>query len=551
MDLLSHIGTGFADALTPTNLLYCFLGVIVGTVVGILPGLGPATGISLLLPLTLGLDPLPALIMLAGIYYGCMHGGIISAVLIATPGESSAVVAVMDGHTLARMGRAGPVLAMSALSSFLAGTLTIPFVMILTSFLGNVSLKFGPPETSMVMLIGLVGVVGFVGKNRAKGFAMAAAGLIISTIGLDVGTGVPRFTFGFDQLFGGVDFLYVVIGIFALAEVLHSIGVGQPSPIRARLRDMLITRDDWKHSRFAILRGGFLGLFVGMLPGAGATVASFLSYDVERRVGKRKGRILGTGVIEGVSGPQAADNAAANGAFIPTLSLGIPGSSATAILLGGFLLHGIQPGPLLMTNEPKLVWGLLASFYIGNLMLIFVNIPLAPLFASILRVKYSYLYPGILLLCFVGAFSVNNEMIGVWMAFVFGAIGWLGKRYDYPLAPMILGVILGTPFERAVVQSAEIGRGSLSIYLHRPIALSLMALVLLMAFGPSLFGRIRRTRGGGHVGRVAPTVQSDGGVGAAEPVDLSSTSPVAAGTGAAKAAALEGSSGKEHRDAPD
>jgi putative tricarboxylic transport membrane protein len=494
MDILTNAIYGFGHALTPSNLLYCFIGVIVGTIVGILPGLGPATGISLLLPLTLGLAPLPALIMLAGIYYGCMHGGIVAAVLIATPGESSAVVTVMDGHKLARAGRAGPVLAISALSSFLAGTLTIPFVMIFTSVLGNVSLKFGPPETSCIMLIGLIGVVGFVGSNRLKGFMMAAAGVGISTIGLDVGTGIPRFTFGDTSLFGGVDFLYVVIGLFALAEVLHSIGVGQPNPIRARLRDMLIKKDDWIHSRFPILRGGLLGLGLGMLPGAGATVASFVSYDLERRIGARKGRMLGTGVIEGVSGPQAADNAAANGAFIPTLSLGIPGSSATAVLLGGFLLHGIQPGPLLMTNEPALVWGLLASFYIGNVMLVFVNIPLAPVFASILRLKYSYLYPAIILMCFIGAFSVNNEMTGVWMAFAFGAIGWAGKRYDYPLAPMILGVVLGPMFERAVVQSAEIGRGSLSVYLHRPIALALLALALIMALGPSVVQMLRKRR---------------------------------------------------------
>jgi putative tricarboxylic transport membrane protein len=494
MDVLTNAVDGFGHALTPQNLLYCFIGVIIGTIVGILPGLGPATGISLLLPLTLGLPPLPALIMLAGIYYGCMHGGIVAAVLIATPGESSAVVTVMDGHKLARAGRAGPVLAISALSSFLAGTLTIPFVMVFTSVLGNVSLKFGPPETSMVMLIGLIGVVGFVGSNRMKGFAMAAAGVGVSTIGLDVGSGVPRFTFGIPELFGGVDFLYVVIGIFALAEVLESIGVGQPNPIRARLRDMLIKKDDWVHSRLPILRGGILGLLLGMLPGAGATVASFVSYDMERRIGARKGRKLGTGVIEGVSGPQAADNAAANGAFIPTLSLGIPGSAATAVLLGGFLLHGIQPGPLLMTNEPALVWGLLASFYIGNVMLVLVNIPMAPLFASILRLKYAYLYPAIILLCFIGAFSVNNDMTGVWMAFVFGAIGWAGKRYGYPLPPMILGVVLGQSFERAVVQSAEIGKGSLTVYFHHPIAMVLLGVALLMAFGPTLFGWIRRRR---------------------------------------------------------
>ncbi|MET0452334.1 MAG: tripartite tricarboxylate transporter permease [Mycobacterium sp.] len=495
MDLLTHILTGFGDAFTPTNLLYCFIGVIMGTLVGILPGLGPATAIALLLPLTLGLDPLPALIMLAGIYYGSMHGGIITAVLIATPGESSAVVTVLDGHTLARMGRAGPVLAMSALASFLAGTLTIPFVMIFVSVLGTFSLRFGPPEISVIILLGLVGVVGFVGKNRFKGFAMAAAGLLIAAVGLDTGTGIPRFTFGITEMFGGVDFLYAVIGLFALGEVLHSIGVGQPNPIRTRLREMIITRDDWRHSRMPILRGGFLGLFLGMMPGAGATVSSFLSYDMERRIGARKGRVLGTGVIEGVCGPQAADNAAVNGSFVPTLSLGIPGSAATAIVLGGMLLHGIQPGPLLMTTEPRLVWGLLASFYIGNLMLVLINVPLAPLFASILRVKYAFLYPAVVVLCFIGAFSVDNHMTGVWLAFIFGIVGWFAVRYDYPLAPMILGIILGGPFERSIVQSAEIGRGSMAIYLDHPIALTLLAIVAAMVILPPVISRLRRSAG--------------------------------------------------------
>ena len=494
MHLLSNIGGGFGAAFTPMNLLYCFVGVALGTVLGMLPGLGAATGISLLLPITLGLQPLPALILLAGIYYGCMHGGIISAVLIATPGDAAAVVTVRDGHELARQGRAGPVLAMSALASFLAGTLTIPFIMTLTPLLANWSLRFGPPEISAVMLIGLVGVVGFVGPNRLKGFAMAALGLTISCVGLDQGTGIPRFTLGINSLFGGIDFLYVVIGVFAVAEVLHSIGVGQPRPIRTRFKDMMLTRDDWKHARMPILRGGVMGMFVGMIPGAGATIASFLSYDVERRAARRHGRVLGTGVIEGVAGPQAADNAAVNGAFVPTLALGVPGSAATAVLLGAFLLHGVQPGPLLTKDQPHLVWGLLASFYIGNLMLVIVNIPLAPIFASILRFQYAFLYPAIVTACFIGAFSVNNEMTGVWLVFAFGVIGWVLKRYEYPLSPLILAVILGNQFEQAVVQSQEIGRGSFTVYLHRPIALTLLAIVVLMAFGPAIVKWLRRRR---------------------------------------------------------
>jgi putative tricarboxylic transport membrane protein len=494
VDVLHNIGLGFEEALTLNNLLFCFLGVSLGTIIGILPGLGSSAGMTLLLPLTIGLPPTTALILLAGLYYGASHGGVVTSVLAATPGESSSVVLVLDGYQLARRGRAGPVLAMSALSSFLSGTLTIPVIMTLTPALAHLSLAFGPPEISVVMLIGLVGIVGFMGKNRLKGFAMAGLGLIVATVGLDAQTGTPRFTFGIPQMYAGIDFLYVVVGTFALAQIMQTVGTGQPVPIRARLRDMLLTADDWRRSRMSILRGGIIGFLVGLVPGAGATVAAFLSYDVERRVGKRHGRILGTGLIEGVTGPQAADNAAANGAFVPTLALGIPGSGPTAVLLGAFLLHGVEPGPLLMTTQPALVWGLLASFYVGNVMLLIVNFPLAPLFASILRLRFALLYPPIIAVCLIGSFSVDNDMTGVWLTFAFGFLGWLGLKLDYPFAPLVLGTLLGGPFETAVAQSAAIGRGSMSIYLHRPVALCLIAVVLLMLIGPTIIRRLGRAR---------------------------------------------------------
>ncbi|MGH2820694.1 MAG: tripartite tricarboxylate transporter permease, partial [Actinomycetota bacterium] len=381
MDLLSNLMTGFSTALSPENLLYCFVGVVLGTIVGLLPGLGSPTGVALLLPLTLSLEPVTALIMLAGIYYGSQYGGTISSVLMSTPGEPATVVTTFDGYQLARQGRGGPALAVAALASFIAGTVSIVFLMTAAPLLAGFALRFGPPETFALVMLGLAGVVGFTGSSRAKGLAMAAFGLALSTVGLDVQTGIPRFSLGIIELLGGIDFLPVAIGLFAIAEVMTQINEGSLEPIRTRFKDMFMTRDDWRRSRLPILRSGLLGFFVGVLPGAGTTIASFFSYDVERRFAKNKEE-FGKGAIEGVAGPEAANNAGANGAFVPLLTLGIPGSGTTAVLLGAFILFGIQPGPLLFSEHADLVWGLLASFYIGNVLLLVLNFPLAPVFAS-------------------------------------------------------------------------------------------------------------------------------------------------------------------------
>jgi putative tricarboxylic transport membrane protein len=490
VDFLAQVVEGFQTAISPVNVFYCFIGVLFGTITGLLPGLGSPTAVALLLPLTLAMDPVTALIMLAGIYYGTQYGATISSVLVATPGDSSTVVTTIDGYQLARNGRAGPALAVAAVASFLAGTISIILLMTVAPPLASLAINFGPPETFALGVVGLAGVIGFTGASRAKGLAMAALGLAIATVGLDPSTGETRFAFGNVQLYGGIGFLEVTIGLFAIAELVTQLKTGTPDPIRARYREMLLTWNDWRRSRLPILRGGLLGFMVGTIPGVGATLASFLAYDLERRVSRRKEE-FGKGAIEGVAAPEAANNAASNAAFVPLLTLGIPSSATAAVLLGAFLLFGIQPGPLLIEEQPEVVWGLLASFYIGNIILLIMNLPLAPLFASMLRMRYEMMYPLILLLSFLGAFAVENRLWGVWLALAFGVIGFFMKRYDYPAPPVILGIIIGGIMEEALVQTSSISGGDFTIFLTRPIALMLFALAFVIILGPFIIKAVK------------------------------------------------------------
>lgn len=497
--IFDQVVVGFQTAVSPQNLLYCFIGVFLGTYLGMLPALGSVTGVALLLPLTLGLEPVSALIMLAGIYYGCQYGASISSILVATPGDSATVVTAFDGYPLARSGKAGQALAASVIASFAAGTITIIPLMTLAPIFSGLALNFGPPEMFALMVLGMASVVGFGGSSQAKGLAMAAFGICLATVGLDAQSGIPRFTFGQVQLLGGFGFIGVVIGLFAVAEVLTQVGQGGASPIRTRMRDMLITRRDLRQIRGPTVRGGVLGFLLGMIPGAGATLASFFSYDVERRVSKRPDR-FGKGALEGVAGPEAANNSAANAAFVPTLTLGIPGSGTTAVLLGAFLVFGLQPGPLFLTEQPELAWGLMASFYIGNAFLFAMNLPLAPVFGSILRLRYSLLYPLVLLLAFVGAYATENRMWGVWLGLAFGLIGYLMKKYDYPAAPVILGLILGGLMEKSLVQTSDMSGGDLTIFFRHPIALGLFAAALAVVVGPYGVAAARRARRRGDDG---------------------------------------------------
>ena len=491
--MLDNLMLGFQTAFTPENLLWCFVGVFVGTVIGVLPGLGSTTGVAVLLPLTLAFEPVTALIMLAGIYYGSQYGGTITSVLISTPGEASSVVTTIDGYQMAKQGRAGAALAIAAIGSFVAAIISLLLLILLAPPFAQWALQFGPPEMMAVMVLGLATIISFAGDNRTLGLLMALVGLLIACVGVDTGSGTPRYTFDSIYLLSGIPFVEVMIGLFAVGEVLNQIHQGAAKPIRAGFKELMITKADIMRSRGAILRGSFLGFAFGVLPGAGSTLASFMAYGIEKNVSKNKAE-FGKGAIEGVAAPEAANNAAANANFVPTLTLGIPGGATTAVLLGAFLMNGIRPGPLLFDEQPELVWGLIASFFIGNVILLLLNLPLAPVFAQILRVPYGYMFPLILLTSFVGAYSVTNSMFSVWVVLVFGIIGYFMKRLDLPMAPLVLGLVLGPLFEKALVQTSAMGDGSLAIIFDRPIVMVVLGLAVLQVAAPTVFSRLLRGR---------------------------------------------------------
>jgi len=498
--MLDNLILGFQTALTLENILWCFIGVVLGTVIGLMPGLGSTTGVAILIPLTLTLEPVTALIMLAGIYYGAQYGGTITSVLISTPGEAASVVTTLDGYQMARNGRAGAALAISAIGSFIAAIISLGLLMALAPPLADLALNFGPVENLAIMILGLVIVVSFAGGSLARGLMMAAAGLLISTVGVATGFSSARFTFGNVDLLGGIPFVEVMIGLFAVGEVLHQVRVGAAAPIKARFKDMVITRGELTRSMPAILRGSGIGFVLGILPGAGSTLASFMSYGIEKRVSKNKAN-FGKGAIEGVASPESANNAAANANFVPTLALGIPGGGTTAVLLGAFTIYGLQPGPLLFETNPTLIWGLLVSFFIGNVMLLVLNLPLAPVFAQMLRLPYGYLYPIILLTSLVGAYSVSNNMFSVVLVVIFGVIGFVMKELDLPVAPLVLGIVLGPLFEKSLVQTSALGQGSFFILLESPIAVVVLVLAVVLAAGPSVGRRIHERRSAGNRSR--------------------------------------------------
>ncbi len=494
MNLIDNIGLGVQAAFSWESLLFCAVGVALGTLIGVLPGLGSATGVALLLPVTLALEPLHALIMLAGIYYGCQYGASTSAILVRTPGDPASAVVTYDGYPMARSGRAGQALASGAIASFVAGSITVAVLMGAAPLFAAVAMQFGAPEMFALMLLGLLSVAGISSSSPLKGLAMAAFGMAVATVGIDSQTGLARFTFGQVQLFGGFGFVEIVIGMFAIGELLRRVGQPPLNPIRTRLREMVLTRDELGRTVRPALRHSVLGFLLGVLPGGGATLSSFMSYEAERRVSKRPEE-FGTGRIEGVAAPEASTNAAVNGSFVPTLTLGIPGSGTTAILLGAFLVFGIVPGPLLMSEQPELVWGLIVSFWIGNVLLLVLNLPLAPVFASLLRIPYRYLYPTILVLTLIGAFAIEFRLWGMWVALGFGLIGWLMLRYDYPAAPAVLGLVLGPLMEPQLARSLTISYGDPMIFLQRPISAVLLVLGVVLLIAPLVWRRVRRSRG--------------------------------------------------------
>jgi len=486
LDIAAGLLHGFAVALTPGNLMWCFIGCFLGTVVGVLPGLGPAATIAMLLPLTFQMDPTSAIIMLSGIYYGAKYGGSTTSILLNVPGESASVVTCLDGYQMARKGRAGAALGIAAIASFVAGTVGVIALMLISPPLAKFALSFSSPEYFALMSLGLAMVVLLAGKSLIKALLAMLVGLWIASMGTDLFTAQSRFTFGQSELLDGVDFVVVAIGIFALGEVLGNMEMREGSevlPVPKGLRNLLPTLEELKACRFAFLNGSVIGFLIGILPGAGSTVASFISYGVEKAVSKHPEK-FGTGVPEGVAAPEGANNSETGGALVPMLTLGIPGSSTTAILLAALILWGLKPGPLMIQDNPSLFWGLVASMYVGNVMLLILNIPLIPLFAQILKLPVALLYPVIFGISIVGVYSVSGSLFDVWMLSAFGLLGYAMRKLEYPSAPLILGLVLGDSMERALRQSLMMSSGDLGILVSRPISAVMLALAVLILLLP-------------------------------------------------------------------
>ena len=476
---------GFQVVLTPTNLLFAFVGVVAGQCIGILPGIGPAAGIAILLPVTFGMSPITAMIMFTGIYYGAMYGGTITSVLVNIPGESSAVMTCLDGYQMARQGRAGKALGIAAFGSFIAGTGGVVGLMFFAPWLASVALSFGPPEYATLMCMSLVLIIGLTSKSVAKGIACFAVGLFMSVIGVDVVTGQARFTFGLANLLDGLDFVPVVMGVFGIAEVLDSLGddAVDMKGVKLRFKDLLPNLSEWAVSIGPILRGSVIGFFVGMMPGSGTTACSMISYATELKMSKTPER-FGKGAIEGVAGPEAANNPASVGGLVPLMTLGIPSSATTAVMLGGLMMFGLRPGPLLFEQNADFVWGVIASMYIGNLLLVILNTVFIPVFVAAVRIQIAFLASMIIAFTIVGAYSMDNNLFPVWLMLVMGAIGYFMKKLGYPPAPMVLALVLGNTLESAFRQSLQMSHGSLGIFFARPLSVFFLIVAFAMALSP-------------------------------------------------------------------
>jgi putative tricarboxylic transport membrane protein len=486
MDVLQNLYTGFTIALTWQNILACTAGVLFGQLIGILPGIGAPTAIALLLPLTFSVNPTSAIIMFAGIYYGVAYGGTITSVLINVPGESSSVMTCVDGYAMAQKGRAGAALSIAAIGSFVAGTVSIVLLMSFAPAMAKLALRFGPAEYCglAVMAFGLLTVFG--SGSPFKIIISTVAGILISTIGMDGVSGMPRFTFGIPQFLGGIDFVVIICGIFGLAEVFNSIEEPESGVLvkeKFRLSDVFLTWQEWVEGRWAIVRGGIIGFLIGLVPAGGITTASFLAYLAEKRSSKHP-ETFGKGDIAGVAAPESANNAASISGFAPLLALGVPGSATTAVMLAGFMMWGIRPGPLLFTTKPDLVWGLIASMYVGNVILLLINIFLIPVFVAMLRIPYSILMGFIIIFASIGAYSVNNSMLDVWMMVGFGLLGYAMKKLKFPIVPLILGMVLGTLFEKSLRQALVLSAGSFDVFYTRPITVAFLLIALIAYCSP-------------------------------------------------------------------
>ena len=483
MDTYSSIIAGFSEPLQLSRLLYCLLGSFLGTIVGVMPGLGPSATIALLLPITLHLDTVSAIIMLAGIYYGAEYGGSTTSILVNVPGESSTVVTCFDGYAMAKQGRAGPALGIAAFASFIAGTFGIVVLMLVAIPLGEFALKFGPPEYFTLMLLGLVLVCYLGGKSFLKSMIMVCTGLFLGTVGLDALSGAERFTYGILVLQDGIGLVPMFMGMFGIAEVFTMMEKPVEQQVIAKPKGILPTKQDWKDSKGAMARGTLIGFFLGVLPGGGCTLASIAAYVAEKRVSKHPEK-FGTGVIEGVAAPEAANNSAASGSFIPLLTLGIPANVVTAVLLAALMIHGVVPGPMLINEHPDIFWGVVTSMYIGNLMLLIFNLPLIGLFTTFLKTPYPILASIILVTCLIGAYSSNFNTGDVFVMIGAGGVGYLFRKIDFDAAPMVLALVLGPQIEVALRQSLNITRGNIYVFFQRPIALVFVVAILISIFSP-------------------------------------------------------------------
>jgi putative tricarboxylic transport membrane protein len=480
VDTLNNLLLGFSVALQPTVLFYAVIGCVVGTVVGVLPGLGPLAGISLLLPLSFGLTPTTAIVLLAGIYYGAMYGGSTTSILMRIPGEAASVMTCVDGYAMTQKGRAGAALAIAALGSFVAGTLSLVALMFLAPPLASFALRFGPPEYVALLLLGLIVLAYMSSGAMPKTLAMAGFGLLLGTIGIDAMSGFFRFTYGVFELADGIGIVPVAVGLFGLSEILLTAGQDTPPQVqKPRLRELIPSRRELAESIGPCLRGGVLGFLIGIIPGSAHIISTFVSYGVERRISKHPEE-FGKGAVAGVAGPESANNAAACGAFVPMLALGVPSGPIPAVMMAALMIHGVAPGPLLMEQQPELVWGFIASMYVGNIVLLILNLPMVGLFVNILRIPYAYLYPAVVVFCVLGVYAVSSSVVDVWIMVVMGVVGYVLRKLNFDVAPIVLGLILSPLLELSLRQSLAMSAGSYMILIDRPIAATMLACVVIL-----------------------------------------------------------------------
>jgi putative tricarboxylic transport membrane protein len=486
---------GLGVALAPANVLACFVGVLIGTVVGILPGIGPVGAMALLLPSTFALSPATGLIMLAGIYYGSMYGGSTTSILVNVPGEAASVVTAIDGYQMARQGRAGAALAVSAVGSFVAGSLGVLGIALFAGWLAELALSFGPPEYFALTVMGLLILSRLSGGSVLSAFLMAGIGLAIGTVGMEPISGFRRFTFGSIQLSQGIELVPVIMGLYGVAEVLYLAEQGARRAVigRVAMRELFPTGEEWRRSSWPIVRGSVVGFLTGLVPGPATVLATFISYMVERKVSKTPER-FGHGAIEGVAGPEAANNGATAGAMVPLLSLGIPFSPATAVLLGALVIHGLQPGPLLIANQPEVFWGVVSSMYVGNVLLLILNLPLVGIFVSVLRLPQYVLSTLVLLLCLVGAYSLNNSPLDLWVLVLMGLVGYGLRKLAIDPAPLIIAVVLGPIMEKTLRQTLFMAHGDWRLLVFRPLSLTLLLIGAVVLVAPAVAGIVCRRR---------------------------------------------------------